>query len=80
MTIASTGDAQDFGDLSQARALISGTSNSLRGVFAGGIAPSRVNTIDFITIASTGNAADYGDLLETTHSPHAGSNGHGGLS
>ena len=72
--------AQDFGDLSQARALISGTSNSLRGIFAAGIAPSRVNTIDFITIASTGNAADFGDMTETTHSPHAGSNGHGGLS
>ena len=38
VTIATTGNAQDFGDLTQARAsgIWSAASNSLRGVFAGG--------------------------------------------
>jgi hypothetical protein len=39
-------------------------SNSTRGLFAGGyVAPSNVNTIDYVTIASAGNAIDFGDLL-----------------
>jgi len=62
ITIASTGNATDFGDLTQARgSLDCGFGNSTRGLFAGGYAPGDVNTIDFITIASTGNATDFGD-------------------
>jgi len=62
VTISTTGDAQDFGDLSSARNRTGGTCNSTRGVFnAGASAPAATNTIDFITIASTGNALDFGD-------------------
>ena len=59
ITIASTGNAQDFADLYEARSLIGGTSNATRGIFAGG---SYTNTIQYVTIATTGNAADFGDL------------------
>ena len=63
VTIASTGNASDFGDLTVGRTL-DGCSSSTRGVFAAGYdGSSNVNTIDYITIASTGNATDFGDLL-----------------
>jgi hypothetical protein len=62
ITIATAGNATDFGDLTQARYAAAGTSNQTRGLCAGGLTPSRVNTIDYITIASVGNAIDFGDL------------------
>ena len=80
ITIGSTGNAQDFGDLTQNRAFLDGTSNSTRAIFTGGYVSSNVNTIDFITIASTGNAQDFGDLMVAARGAASGSNGHGGLS
>jgi len=80
ITIASTGNATDFGDPTQNRYGPAGMSNSIRGVFAGGrLAPSDYNIIDYITIASTGNAADFGDLSETGECLTAASDNHGGL-
>ncbi len=80
ITIASTGNATDFGDPSQNRYGAAGMSNSIRGVFAGGrLAPNNYNTIDFITIASTGNAADFGDLSNTGECLCGASDNHGGL-
>ena len=63
VTISTTGDAQDFGDLTVARHRTGGACNSTRGIFnAGATQPSGAsNVIDFITIASTGNALDFGD-------------------
>ena len=84
ITIASTGNAFDFGDLTSAKAEIFGsTSNSLRAVFMGGDnAPggSRVNTIDFFQIQTTGNAIDFGDLTTPKSGASACSDSHGGLS
>ena len=64
VTIASKGDAQDFGELIEKNAAGTACSNSTRGIHAGGVypSPSRVNVIQFITIASLGNAQDFGDL------------------
>lgn len=63
VTIASPGNATDFGDLSVASAYGSGASNGTRGCFAIGYDGSNdVNTIDYFTIANTGNATDFGDL------------------
>ena len=64
ITIASPGNATNFGDLTQARQQTGGISNSTRAVFAGGYTPSAVTTIDYVTIATTGDATDYGDLLQ----------------
>ena len=71
ITISSTGNSQDFGDLFQTRRLVSSCSSSTRGLFGGGYAPGFVNTIDFITISSTGNAADFGDLTQSRYGPSA---------
>jgi hypothetical protein len=68
ITIPTTGNSVSFGDLtgSEGRWGMSGMSNSIRGVFAGGYDPSpsttSLNTMDFVTIASTGNAQDFGDV------------------
>lgn len=64
VTISTTGNAQDFGDLSIPNMQISGCSSSTRGIFAGGaLAPgARPNTIEFVTISITGNVIDFGDL------------------
>ena len=64
VTIASTGNAVDFGDLIQGVDLITSCSSSIRGIFAGG-RPSpgtSINIIQYITISTTGNTIDFGDL------------------
>jgi len=62
ITIASTGNSQDFGDLTAGRFTCTGYSSSTRGIFAGGGTGSSSNIIDYVTVASTGNATDFGDL------------------
>ena len=69
VTIASTGNTNDFGNLTMRKNAAGGASNSVRGVIAGGYAyhgsssPSaEVDSIDFIQIASTGNAIEFGQL------------------
>ena len=62
VTIATAGNAQDFGDLTSQRWGTAACADSTRGVFFGGLTPSSLNVIDFITIATTGNATDFGDL------------------
>ena len=66
VTIASTSNTTDFGDLSVSRQPYKASSNDTRGIIFGGyIHPTNSNTIDFITIATTGNATDFGDEIDT---------------
>lgn len=68
ITIASTGNATDFGDLSSSRGALASCSSSTRGIFAGGDNPSSyTNVIDYVTIGSTGNATDFGDLTQARY-------------
>ena len=60
ITIATTGNATDFGDSTAVRSEHGATANATRGVFAGG--SGVINMIDYVTIASPGNATDFGDL------------------
>jgi len=64
VTIASDGNASDFGNLTTSRnGMASGTSASAtRAIFAGGDEDGAVNRIDHRDIASTGNFSDFGDL------------------
>ena len=62
ITIASTGNAQDFGDLTNNSKAGATLSNSTRGIhFIGNSYPSITNIINYVTISSTGNANDFGD-------------------
>ena len=82
VTIATLGNATDFGNLSVSRYIGYGMSNGIRGVFAGGVTipgPTIQNTIDYVTIATTGNANDFGDMTEPVRSGGGISDSHGGL-
>ena len=64
VTIATTGNATSFGNLTALAYNLGGTggSDSTRGLFMGGIETTN-KSIDYITFATTGNAADFGDLI-----------------
>ena len=67
ITIASTGNATDFGDMDVPTQGHGGCSNATRGLYFGGVqggAQQYRNRIEYITIASTGNGTDFGDLTE----------------
>ena len=68
MQLASTGNASDHGDLTQARGYASATSNGTRAICGGGGAGGVVNTIDFGSIAQTGNFTDFGNLTVSRNS------------
>ena len=64
ITFSTTGNAQDFGDLSEPHDYgRNNISSGTRGVMAGGW-PANNDTIDFVTIATLGNALDFGNLNE----------------
>ena len=65
INFSSGGKTQIFGDMrgDSRTGHIASCSNSTRGIMGGGEAPSRVNTITFITLATLGNGTDFGDLL-----------------
>ena len=71
ITITSTGNATDFGNLTQARVGLNGCGSSTRGVFGGG------TVIDYVTIASAGNATDFGDLSVNRYVVSCGSSTRG---
>ena len=65
ITFSSTGNANDFGDLTTARRQPATTGSQTRGIFSGGesiSSPTHSNIMDYVTIAATGNAVDFGDL------------------
>merc|ERR1711991_930088 len=68
VTIATQGDAIDFGDLSagtqtpSGRYSPAGYASPTRGVWHGGYGyPAYRNIIDYVTIASKGNSINFGD-------------------
>jgi len=71
VTISSTSNTTDFGDLLSSGASLSTCSDGSRGVMAG-----NANTdISYITISTTGNATDFGDLTKSRSGPGGCSDG-----
>jgi hypothetical protein len=69
VTIASTGNAIDFGDLTLGRNQTTAASNSTRAICSGGndgSGSNSTNVMDYVTIGTTGNATDFGDLAAST--------------
>ena len=85
VTIASTGNSLDFGDLTVARYAVGAVSNSTRCVFMMGninpVSNSQTNVIDFFNTATTGNAQDFGDVdgQDLSQMPFTSSNGTRGV-
>ena len=80
VTIASTGNAVDFGDLTVGGQGVGANSNSIRGVFGGRTNPSKQQVIDYVNFATTGDATDFGDMLNVFANCAGTSDSHGGLS
>ena len=78
VTIASTGNTTDFGNLSVARRSLGGAASSTRAIFNGG--QTQTSTIDYVEIGTTGNAVDFGDLSRSSFGHASCSNSHGGIS
>ena len=79
ITIATTGNATDFGDLLDGSGRGAGCSDHTRGITFMGFNPSNNNTIEVVTIQTTGNSKDFGDRTFASHGHGALSNGHGGI-
>ena len=78
ITVASTGDAQDFGDLTKNGYNRGAVCDSKRGVFGGG-QPGNNTLMESIEIATKGNGVDFGDLAQAHEQCGSVSNTHGGL-
>ena len=61
ITIASTGNANDFGDLYTGTRETGGCESPTRGIVFGG-SPNGLNVIQYFTISTQGNSADFGDV------------------
>ena len=67
ITIASTGDSSNFGDMTVARTSSTGTGRQTRAVFAGGYTQptyeNQYKSIEYVTIATKGNGQEFGELF-----------------
>ena len=72
ITMASTGNATDFGNSTTATVYAAGAASETRGLRLAGV--NGTNVIDYMTIANTGNATDFGDLTAARSSLGGGSN------
>ena len=72
ITFATTGDAQDFGDLVTTGSDMTSSSNCVRALRIGKWPTS--DQIEFVTIATTGNAIDFGDLVTSTYHSSSATN------
>ncbi len=71
VTIASAGNAADFGDLTIVSDNRAAGSSGTRGLFMGGIQsyPGVIDNIELIQISTKGNATDFGDLTAARGNP-----------
>ena len=83
MTIASEGNATNFGDMTSVRYNNMTTGSQTRGILAGGQGDqptfTREKTIDSVEYATTGTAVHFGELSVAAGSGSANSDSHGGL-
>jgi hypothetical protein len=82
ITISSTGNSLDFGDLTVPRRGVAGCSSNTRGIFGGGTGgtPDSIkNTLDYITISSTGDSISFGSLSVTRRNTASCSNATRGI-
>ena len=83
VTIASAGNASDFGDMFTGNSgACCSTSNNTRGVIVGADlqpADTFTNTMQYLTISSTGDTQDFGDMLTVGADRGMTSDSHGCL-
>jgi|TARA_B100000287_G_scaffold247657_1_gene232798 hypothetical protein len=62
VTIQTTGNTTDFGDMMYANYAHATASNATRGIKAGGYGPNYTTRIEYLTLSSEGNTVRFGDL------------------
>ena len=68
VTIASQGNAQDFGDAAVGIGQRASCASSTRGLMLSGLfASQQQNNIDSLTMTSSGNAVDFGDIISKSN-------------
>ena len=77
ITIPTTGNGIDFGNLDTGTMLTTGCSSNTRGLSMGGRKSPGVqeNRIEYVTIQSTGDGTNFGDLTKTTDYANIGNLG-----
>lgn len=75
--LSTTGNATDFGDLTEAINNCTASSNGSRGVRIGGSISASTDTIDYWTFATTGNATDFGNTLSSPNATRQATVGNG---
>ena len=65
ITVATTGNATDFGDMNTSRRGYGTCASMTRGLFAGGYASNYTANIEYITIATPSNGTSFGSLSDT---------------
>ena len=74
---ATTGNASDFGDLTNNGGAGGANAGNDRGLrCAGNNGSGNTNVIDYVTVSTTGNATDFGDLTQSVSSCSVQSNGY----
>ena len=79
VTIATTGDASDFGDLIRGSEWCCGMASPTRAVFHNPGGNSDQEYLEYSQIMTLGNSVDFGDITQDISRTSAGSNAHGGL-
>ena len=82
VTIATTGNSVDFGDLTSAQQMSKGAASSIRGFFtkdSPSVHTSGNHAVDSVIFTSLGNATHFSDLTFQCGSGMSTSNMHGGL-
>ena len=70
VTMASEGNAIDFGNLTSSKYGGGGAASSTRGLFCGGFDnPANTNDIDYLEIMTLGDSLDFGDLTRARRYP-----------
>ena len=62
VTISTTGDATDFGDMLYDDYSHGAASNAILGLKGGGYGPNYTSRIEFLTLSSSGNMVQFGEL------------------
>jgi len=79
VTIATTGNGTNFGNLTTSRGRGHGIASLSLGIFAGGTNASDNKIIASVIIATTGNAVSFGNLITGRQHLAGCSDSHGGL-
>ena len=79
ITISSSADGTNFGDLVSVKYALTGFSDGSRGVFSGGYISAATYEMDYLYVGTLGDTVDFGNLTSARQYVFGASNGSRGL-